>query len=43
MVEVCNDVEPFVGGYEGSPFHDFVGRVDPEVSWSWPEWTEEST
>lgn len=31
------EVEPFVGGYEGSPFHDFVGRVDPEVSWSWPE------
>ena len=28
------EIAPFVGGYEGSPFHDFVGRLD---GWEWPE------
>lgn len=27
-------VEPFDDGYEGSPFHDFAGRLN---GWSWPE------
>jgi hypothetical protein len=27
-------IEPFTDGYEGSPYHDFVGRLD---DWSWPE------
>ncbi|WP_088284679.1 DUF6547 family protein [Kineosporia sp. A_224] len=26
-------VPPFDEGYEGSPFHDFVGRLD---GWPWP-------
>ncbi|TCC65459.1 hypothetical protein E0H73_00470 [Kribbella pittospori] len=26
-------VEPFQDGYEGTPFHDFVGRLD---DWPWP-------
>jgi hypothetical protein len=26
-------VEPFEDGYEGTPFHDFVGRMD---GWQWP-------
>jgi len=26
-------VEPFDNGYEGSPFHDFVGRLN---GWNWP-------
>jgi hypothetical protein len=25
-------VEPFQEGYEGTPFHDFVGRLD---DWPW--------
>ncbi len=28
------EVEPFKDGYEGSPYNDFVGRLD---DWSWPE------
>ena len=28
------EVEPFDSGYEGSPFHDFVGRL---TGWQWPE------
>jgi hypothetical protein len=28
-------IAPFEGGYEGSPYHDFVGRVSGE--WEWPE------
>lgn len=28
------DIEPFKEGYEGSPFNDFIGRLD---DWSWPE------
>jgi hypothetical protein len=28
------EVEPFKDGYEGTPYHDFVGRLD---DWSWPE------
>jgi hypothetical protein len=28
------EVVPFVDGYEGSPFNDFVGRLD---GWEWPE------
>ena len=27
-------VEPFTNGYEGSPSHDFVGRMS---DWEWPE------
>jgi hypothetical protein len=27
-------IEPFTDGYEGSPYHDFIGRLD---DWSWPE------
>jgi hypothetical protein len=30
------EVPPFDQGYEGTPFHDFVGRLD---DWPWPdEW-----
>lgn len=29
------EVEPFVDGYEGSPFHDFIGRLS--LDWDWPE------
>jgi hypothetical protein len=28
------DLEPFEDGYEGTPFHDFMGRLD---GWPWPE------
>ena len=28
------EVDPFKGGYEGSPFHDFIGRLS---DWKWPE------
>jgi hypothetical protein len=28
-------IAPFEGGYEGSPYHDFIGRVSGE--WEWPE------
>ena len=31
------EIEPFIEGYEGSPFHDFIGRVDEEDPWEWPE------
>jgi exonuclease III len=27
-------IEPFEDGYEGTPFHDFVGRLN---GWRWPE------
>lgn len=27
-------VPPFEDGYEGSPFHDFIGRLG---DWNWPE------
>ncbi len=30
-----HEVPPFMDGYEGSPFHDFVGRVAGD--WDWPE------
>jgi hypothetical protein len=26
-------IAPFENGYEGTPFHDFVGRLD---NWPWP-------
>ena len=26
-------IAPFVDGYEGSPYHDFIGRLD---GWEWP-------
>ena len=26
-------IEPFIDGYEGSPYHDFIGRLD---DWEWP-------
>jgi len=28
------EITPFENGYEGSPFHDFVGRM---ADWEWPE------
>jgi hypothetical protein len=27
-------IPPFEFGYEGSPYHDFIGRLD---DWEWPE------
>lgn len=27
-------IEPFKEGYEGGPYHDFIGRLD---DWSWPK------
>ena len=29
------EIAPFEDGYEGSPFHDFIGRISGE--WEWPE------
>lgn len=29
-----SQVPPFEEGYEGSPFNDFIGRLD---DWEWPE------
>jgi hypothetical protein len=29
-------VEPFLGGYEGGPHDDFIGRVGADT-WPWPE------
>lgn len=29
-----NEVESFDDGFEGDPFHDFVGRLD---GWQWPD------
>lgn len=29
------EIEPFLDGYEGSPYHDFVGRV--HTDWTWPD------
>ena len=29
-------IEPFLDGYEGSPYHDFIGRVTAD-QWQWPE------
>jgi len=31
------EVEPFIEGYEGSPYHDFIGRVDKNDTYQWPE------
>lgn len=28
------EVQPFEDGYEGTPFHDFIGRLN---DWPWPE------
>ena len=28
------EIPPFEDGYEGTPFHDFVGRLD---GWEWPD------
>ncbi len=30
------EIEPFIEGYEGSPYRDFIGRVDKD-QWEWPE------
>ena len=27
-------IPPFVGGYEGGPYHDFIGRLG---GWQWPK------
>jgi hypothetical protein len=29
------EIEPFLEGYEGSPYHDFIGRVAAD-QWQWP-------
>ena len=29
------EIAPFEDGYEGSPYHDFIGRLD-EPEWEWP-------
>lgn len=29
------EIEPFLGGYEGSPYHDFIGRLADD-QWEWP-------
>ncbi|MGV3661556.1 MAG: DUF6547 family protein [Prosthecobacter sp.] len=29
-----HQIEPFLEGHEGSPYHDFVGRMN---DWEWPE------
>jgi hypothetical protein len=29
-------IEPFLDGYEGSPYHDFIGRVADD-QWQWPD------
>jgi hypothetical protein len=28
------EIKPFEDGYEGSPYNDFIGRLD---DWEWPE------
>jgi len=33
------EIEPFLDGYEGSPYHDFIGRVDDDP-WEWPNGDE---
>ena len=30
------EIEPFLEGYEGSPHHDFIGRVAAD-QWQWPD------
>lgn len=30
------EIEPFTEGYEGSSYHDFIGRVDTD-RWEWPQ------
>lgn len=30
------EIEPFLDGYEGSPYHDFIGRVAAD-QWQWPD------
>ncbi|MCA9678944.1 MAG: hypothetical protein H6709_07015 [Kofleriaceae bacterium] len=30
----AHEIEPFDDGYEGTPYHDFVGRLD---DWPWPD------
>jgi hypothetical protein len=27
------EMQPFDKGYEGTPYHDFIGRLD---DWDWP-------
>lgn len=27
-------IEPFLDGYEGSPYHDYIGRLQ---DWEWPD------
>jgi hypothetical protein len=34
-----SEVKPFDKAYEGTPFHDFIGRL---TDWAWPEDTERS-
>ncbi|TGK01819.1 hypothetical protein EHQ53_15210 [Leptospira langatensis] len=29
------EIDPFDTGYEGSPYHDFIGRLSGD--WEWPE------
>jgi hypothetical protein len=30
------EIEPFLDGYEGSPYHDFIGRIAAD-QWQWPD------
>ncbi len=30
------EIEPFREGYEGSPYHDFIGRLAAD-QWQWPD------
>jgi len=32
-------IDPFLDGYEGSPYHDFIGRVADDP-WDWPKVSE---
>jgi hypothetical protein len=34
LVVLQNKVPPFDCAYEGTPFHDFAGRLD---GWKWPK------
>jgi hypothetical protein len=31
------EIEPFIEGYNGSPYDDFIGRVAKDDPWDWPD------
>ncbi|MFW9875151.1 MAG: DUF6547 family protein [Candidatus Thorarchaeota archaeon] len=31
------EIEPFIEGYEGSPYNDFIGRLSKKDKWEWPK------